>query len=168
MIANVIAGPVLSIGYDLSPNTDPTMNTYVDLGFTQEGLSVEFEAETEDVYVDQLAVCVKRLLVTLKLKFTVNLADMTTTHMSVGIPGSSLNAGVLEFGQPDGSDTLQLMALEFTAEGPSGGVRTVVVPLCTTTGKVGVPFKRDGIQIMPTEFAALTDGTNPLVTVTDA
>jgi len=165
-IANIICGAITSIGVDLTPLTT-LINTYVDMGFTQEGLDMEFEVELQDIFVDQLAVPVKRLVVQLNVKFTLNLAEGNSTNLTNGIPTASVNAGDVEYGQQDGSDVLQNLAIEIVGDGPAASTRTIIVPLATPTGNVGIPFKRDGVQMLPVEFGALSDGVNPLVLITD-
>jgi hypothetical protein len=138
------------------------------VGFTQDGLTVEFESNVELIHVDQVAVPVHPILGAGKVKLSVILAEVSFLQLKLGIPGlAEITADMYAaLGSPD-DDTQAFFAIQFTGEGPNGTTWTFEIPNATATGSGEQVLTRTDIRKLPVDISAQSNGTDPLWTLTE-
>ena len=165
---NVYAGKA-TVGIDFSPDVaTPGNNAYVDLGFTIDGFDIEFEPDVVPILVDQIEVPADAVLASVGVKFTLKLAESTQTTLLTALAGSqAVSTTGIRIGDPTG-DVLDSFAMQLVGPGPNSQTRTITIYKCTASGEAKQAFIRDGIAYIEAGFAAISDGTNPLLRLVDA
>ena len=174
---NITAGKITTIKYDMSPSTgasaDPSTNTYVDAGYTVDGVDVELDSKVERINVDQVEMGVRGAISEQTAKLKLMMAEHIRGVMGISIPGATTEntAGVSDtarYGSPSG-DTKKEFALQITSPGPNSTTRTIVFPRATIMGAAKTEFKRGAAALFEVTIGALYAGNNvPLVTAVDA
>lgn len=165
---NVYAGKA-TIGVDFSPDVaTPANNAYTDLGFTIEGFDIEFEPDVVPILVDQIEVPADAVLSSVGVKFTLKMAESTQNVLLAALAGAqAVSTTGVRIGDPAG-DSLPSFAMQLVGPGPASQTRTVTIYKCTASGEAKQKFIRDGIAYIESTFAAISDGTNPLLRLVDA
>ena len=164
---NVYAGKA-TVGIDFSPDVaTPANNVYADLGFTVDGFDIEFEPEVNGILVDQIEVPALAVLAMVGVRFTIKMAETTQNVLLAAIAGSqAVSTTGIRLGDPAG-DILDTFAMQLIGPGPNSTVRTTTIYKCTAAAEAKQKFIRDGLAFVETQFAAISDGTNPLIRITD-
>ena len=155
--ANVLVGVgTLSIKY-------PIGGSYVEAGYTEDGVSMEYNPTEEDIMVEETTVALDRVITKEEVKFTCNMAESSLVNMDKAIAGSVLAGSVITIG----GGINKKMSVKVVGKNPAGFNRTLEIPLATATGTVGMSYKKGGKTVVPVTFAALyNNGT--VFTITDA
>ncbi len=156
-IANVLVGvATLSIKY-------PVGGSYVTAGFTEDGVTLEYTADTTDIEVEEETFPIGRVIAKEKLAVTCNMAESSLYNMDKAIAGSVLAASTITIG----AGTNKEMSIKIVGTNPAGYDRTIEIPLATATGTVGMGYKKDEITVVPVTFEALK-GASDVCTIVDS
>ena len=155
--ANVLVGvATLSIKY-------PVGGTYVDVGYTEDGVSMEYSVNESDIEVEEATVPVDRVITSEDVKFTCNMAESSLANMDKAIAGSVLAGSVITIG----GGTNKKMSVKIVGRNPAGFARTIEIPLATATGTVGMSYKKGSKTVVPVTFSALYN-SGTVCTITDS
>jgi hypothetical protein len=162
--ANVLVG-VASLYYNPTPGTAVGGTGWVELGYTEDGLTLTYTAETVDMEVEEETFPLKRVLSKESLEVSANLAESSLVNLSQAMGGGILAGSAISLG----AGALKEIGLKVVGSGPGAVARTVYVPYATATGAVGVPFKKGSKTVVPVTFQAFKHGVGvDVATVTDA
>jgi hypothetical protein len=149
--ANVLVGvALLEIGY-------PVGAAYTAVGYTADGVSVEYNVTTQDVEVDEKTFPILRTITKETVKIVANLAESSLYNIDKSIAGTVLAGSIITFG----GGIIKTMSVRVTGKDPAGNARTLVFSNCTASANVSMKYTKAGKTIVPVSFSAL-DGTNTL------
>lgn len=145
-------------------------NSYTSLGFTIDGLTLDYSAEYFDVTADQTTVKLDRYLVAENLSVTFNIAETKLVTLEGLIASSTYTAGaaygtnsnVLTIGDASSltERTLGFQAKAALSDGSSGFEELVIwVPRVHSVGDISIPFMKDGVRQVAVTYEALGDMT---------
>ena len=158
VIADVLVGvAVLSVKY-------PIGGSYVDVGFTEDGVIGEFTAETADILVEEKTFPISRKLTVEGATFTCNMAQASLDNINKAIPGGVLAGSVLSIG----GGTIKEMSAKLVGTNPAGFDRTIEMALCTATGGPAIGFRKGEKSQVAIILSALDNGSDTPVVVTDS
>lgn len=133
-----------------------------DVGYTQDGVEIEYGAKTEDIRVDQETFAIDRVITEETVSVKCNLAEATLAHLKLAIAGMDSGGGI-------GGGVQKYLTIELVGKSPAGTARTITITKGTAIGPVGIPYKVGKAQVVPFSFEALAPGGGAdAVTVTDA
>ena len=156
-ITNVLVGvATLSFKY-------PTYGAYVEVGYTKDGVTLEYAAETMDIDVLASRFPIARPIVKETLSVKCNMSEGSLTNIDKAIAGSVLAGSVITIG----GGVQKEMSIKIVGVNPAGFARTIEIPLATAVGTVGQAFKKGMETFIPVEFQALK-GISDVCTITDA
>jgi len=155
--ANVIVGAAkLEIRY-------PVGGSYVDVGFTEDGVSMEYSVSEADINVEETTVPIDRVITSEDVKFTCNMAESSLVNIDKAIAGSVLAGSVINIG----GGVNKKMSVRITGKNPGGFNRVIEIPLATANGNVGMAYKKGAKTVVPVTFQALYNA-GTVCTITDA
>ncbi len=156
-IANVLVGvATLEFKY-------PIGGAYLEVGYTEDGVNLEYTADGADVEVEEETFPIDRVITKETLAVACNMAESSLANMNQAIAGAVLAGNVLTIG---GGSNKQ-MSIRIVGKNPAGFNRTVEIPLATAVGAVGMSYKKGTKTVVPVTFQALK-GAGDVCTVTDA
>jgi len=155
--ANVVVGVgTLSIKY-------PIGGSYVDVGFTEDGASMEYAVSEADINVEETTVPIDRVITSEDVKLTVNMAESSLTNIDKAIAGSVMAGSVITIG----GGVNKKMAVKITGKNPAGFNRVIEIPVATANGNVGMAYKKGAKTVVPVTFTALYNA-GVVCTITDS
>lgn len=145
-------------------HTPPDDSVWTSLGFTQDGITLNFEQEFSELAVDQVVDVPGRRLVGRDLMFGTNLAEPTLKNLKFALNGGTLSeettagedtSGIQSY-QPENNPTGEpnYAKLLFDGLGPNGRPRRVLVRKALQVGNVGSSYQKDGQTLFPVELRA--------------
>ena len=156
--ANVLVGvAVLSIKY-------PIGGAYVDVGFTEDGVRMEYIAAKIPIRVEEKTYPLFQAISTEDLKVTANLAEATLHNLFIAIAGASQVGNVITIG--NGVD--KEMSVKIVGRNPAGFNRTIEIPVAVASGTVGTSWRKNEKSVIPVTFEAMESPAGTLCTITDA
>lgn len=157
-ISEVIIGAgTLSIKY-------PVGGSYVDVGFTDDGVVFEYTAETSDYRAEETTFPIGRVINTEDGKFTLTLAQASLDNLNKAMAGGSLAGSVLSLG----TGAIKQMSVKLVGKNPAGFSRTIEMALCTASGAMAMPMRKASPSKVPITLVALDNGSAEPVVITDA
>lgn len=136
---------------------------YVDVGYTEDGVTFNYTVETTDVKVHEETFPIDRRIAGETLEIVCNMAEASLANIANAIAGSVLSGNILTIG----SGLLKEMSIKLTGVTPAGGSRSYEIPRVTATGAVGVIFRRNEKSVVPITFQALKPASGPVGTFVD-
>ncbi len=163
-IDNIRLGDVL---HTLEPGgSTPGMrlsSDFTEIGYTEDGVSMEYTVDEEDIEVDEETFPIDRVITKEGLAITCNMAESSLYNIDKAMAGSLLSGSILKLGAGANKKiTLQVRGLN-----PAGFIRAIQIPSCTATGAVGMSYKKDTKTIVPVTFQALKTTNHPACTIVD-
>lgn len=156
--ANVLVGvAALSVKY-------PIGGSYVDVGFTEDGVRFEYTAEKINIMVEEKTYPIKSVINTENLKVACNLAEATLNNLFKAMAGAAQVGNVITIG--GGVD--KEMSIKIVGKNPAGFNRTIELPVAVASGTVGLAWRKNEKTIVPVTFEAMESTTGILGTITDA
>lgn len=156
--ANVLVGvATLYIKY-------PVGGTYVDVGFTEDGVHFEYSAEKTTIRVEEKTYPIAQAINTEDLKVTANLAEATLANLFHAMAGASQVGNIITIG--NGVD--KEMSVKIIGKNPAGFNRTIEIPCAVAEGTVGLAWRKNEKTVIPVSFVALESPSGNLGTITDA
>ncbi len=156
--ANVLVGvATLYVKY-------PVGGSYVDVGFTEDGVRFEYTAEKTSIMVEEKTYPITQAINTESLKVTCNLAEATLHNLFISMAGASQVGNVITLG--GGVD--KEMSVKIVGKNPAGFARTIEVPCAVAGGTVGLAWRKNEKTIIPVTFEAMESPSGIMATITDA
>lgn len=158
---------VHGIAYSLEPDGDlpglELSSPYIDVGYTEDGVTLDQAVDTTDIRVEEEVYPVGRKISTASLAITCNMAEASLANMEIALAGSVLDGNILTLG--DG--VLKEMSIRLTGLTPAGKIRAYYFPRVTAAGSVGMSFRRADKTIVPLTLQALKPASGPIGTYVD-
>ena len=142
----------------------PVGGAYVDVGFTEDGVRMEYTAAKLAIRVEEKTYPLTQVIDTEDLKVIANLAEATLQNIYLAIAGSAKVGNVLTIGA--GAD--KEMSVKIIGKNPAGFNRTIEIPVAVASGTVGVAFRKKEKTIVPVTFEAMESPAGSLFTITDS
>jgi len=156
-IANVLVGVAkLEFKY-------PVGGTYVEVGYTEDGVTMEYNAETSEIEVEEETVAIGRVITKESIKFTCNMAEASLTNLNQAMAGGVLAGAVVTLG----AGAIKTVSVKLTGTNPALGARTIEIPLATAMGTVSNVYKKGTKTVVPVTFQAIK-GAAAVCTITDS
>lgn len=130
---------VAGVTYTIEPGgTAPALilsSPFVDVGYTEDGVEIEYTAEETDIDVAEETFSIDRVINKETFEVRCNMAENSLANIANAMAGSVLaTANIITFG--DGVN--KTMNLRITGVSPAGYIRTINIPKATATGGVGM------------------------------
>lgn len=155
--ANVLVGvATLSFKY-------PVGGTYVEVGYTKDGVDLEYTADEADIEVAEETFPIARVITKESLSVKCNMSESSLANMDKAIAGSVLSGSVITIGGGANKE----MSIKIVGTNPAGYARTIEIPLATAVGSVGMGYKKGEETVVPVTFQALK-GSGDVCTITDS
>ena len=156
------------VTYTVEPGgTAPAMtmsSPFVDIGYTEDGVTLTYTSETADVEVEEETFAIDRLLTKEILEITVNMAESSLANLGNAMPGSVRSGNIITFG----AGVMKTMNMKLVGVTPGGFIRTIQIPKATAMGAVGIPYKKGEKTVVPVTFQALKDATGLIAIIDNA
>jgi len=153
--------------YTIEPGgTGPAISLsspFVDLGYTEDGVTLTYNADESDIEVEEETVAIDRVITKESIEITCNMAEGPLANMGFAMAGSVVSGSILTVG----SGVNKTMNLRLEGLNPAGYLRQMFFPKATATGSVGMPFKKGEKTVIPVTFQALKPAGEPAFTVVD-
>lgn len=150
--ANVIVG-VADIYYNPTAGTAVGGAGWVELGYTRDGVTMTYTADTADIEVEEETFPIKRVITKETAEVTCNLAENSLVNLNQALAGGVLAGGTITLA----AGAIKEIALKIVGTNLGGGgatTRTVYLPYATATGAVGQSYKKGEDTIVPVTFQA--------------
>jgi len=155
--ANVLVGVAkIEIKY-------PIGGSYVEAGYTEDGVSIEHVTDEADIEVEEETYPLASVIIKEATTVTLNMAEASLYNIDKAIPGSVLAGSVITIG----SGVNKEMSIKVTGKNPAGFNRTYEFPLCVASGTVMLAHRKGEKTIVAASFKVLKPGGDPF-TVTDS
>jgi len=159
---------VMGVTYTIEPGgTAPAMalsSPFVEVGYTEDGVTIEHNVDEADIEVEEEVVPVDRVITKQTMSVTCNMAESTLENMAHAMAGSVLSGNILTLG----GGVNQKVNLKIEGRTPAGFLRAIQIPLATATGAVGMSYKKGTKTMVPVTFQALRPGNGlPACTIVD-
>jgi hypothetical protein len=142
----------------------PIGDSYIEVGYTEDGVQMEYSADLADVEVEEETFPIQRVITKETLTIQANMAESSLINIDKAIAGSKLVGNFLTIG--DGIN--KEMSVKLVGKNPAGYDRTIEIPLATASGNVGMSYRKGAKTVVPVTFAALKPCSGAAFTVTDA
>ena len=158
---------VMGTTYTIEPGgTAPALSlssALTELGYTEDGVTMEYNADTADIEVEEETFPVDRVIIKETLQITCNMAESSLYNLDKAMAGSVLSGSIIRLG----GGTMKTMNLRLEGTNPAGYLRQIHIPLCTAMGAVGMPYKKGEKTVVPVTFAALKPSGEDACTIVD-
>ena len=141
----------------------PVGGSYVEVGYTKDGVDLEYNADTKDIDVEEATFPIKRVIAKEKLTVKCNMSESSLINMDKAIAGSVLAASTITIG----GGIIKQMSIQIVGTNPAGFARTITIPLATAVGTVGMKYRKGEETVVPVEFQALK-GASDVCTIVDS
>ena len=135
---------------------------YTEVGYTEDGVTVEYNAEEADIDVEEETFSIGRVITKESVSVRCNMAESSMYNLDKAMSGSALSGSIITLG--DGVN--KTMNLKIEGTNPSGFLRAIQIPIATATGSVGMSYKKGEKTVVPVTFQALK-GTGPALTIVE-
>jgi len=154
------------IAYTIEPGGDaPGMSLsspFTDVGYTEDGVTLDYTADTSDIEVEEETFPIDRVITKETCAVTCNMAESSLYNIDKAMAGSLLSGSIIKLG----AGTMKTMNLKIAGTNPAGFNREIFIPVATSTGAVGMAYKKGEKTVVPVTFQALK-GDSPAVTIVD-
>jgi len=124
---------------------------YTEVGYTEDGVIVEYSAEGTDVEVEEETFPIGWKLNKEGYKVTCNMAEASLFNMDKAMSGSVLSGSIIRLG----GGVAKTVSLLITGLNPAGFTRSIMIPKAVAVGAVSTSYTLDGKQVVPVTFQAL-------------
>lgn len=158
--SNLLQGPV-AVHVGLFGATEPAnaegviSPNFTDVGGTTDGCTLTLGQTFSNMVVDQVPMPVGSRLTEQMATVTTNVAEATLANFRIALNQAVSAATTVEFGGDDivNADPLYRAVL-LKGRAPGGTPRLVIVRRALSTESIGVPFKKDGMTVVPVTWTA--------------
>jgi len=151
-IANVLVGvALLEIKY-------PIGGSYVEVGYTEDGVSIEHTTDEADIDVEEETYSLNSVITKEATAVIVNMAEASLYNIDKAIPGSVLAGNIITVG----SGANKEMSVKVTGTNPAGFNRTYEFPFCVSAGTLTLSHRKGEKTIVAARFKVLKpSGADP-------
>ncbi len=153
--------------YTLEPGgTGPAMKLsgpYTEVGYTEDGVTINYNAEVENIHVEEETFPVNASLKEESVEITCNMAESSLYNIDKAMAGSALSGNILTIG----AGVLKEMSIKITGETPGGFIRSFEFPRVITAGAVGMSYRKAEKTVVPITFRALKPTSGDVGTYVD-
>ncbi len=135
---------------------------FVEVGYTEDGVTMEYAAEQADIMVHEETFPVGSALTAESLTFTCNMAEASLANMNNAMAGAVLSGSIMSLG----AGVNKTMNLKIEGTNPAGYHRAIHIPYAVAGGTVGMSYKKGEKTIVPVTFKALK-GDSDACTIVD-
>ncbi len=157
---------IAGVAYTIEPGgTAPAMSLsspFVEVGYTEDGVTLEYTADEADIEVEEETFPIARVITKETVAITCNMAESSLYNIDKAIAGAVLSGSILTLG----AGVNKTMNLKIAGINPAGFNREILIPLATSTGAVGMAYKKGEKTVVPVTFQALK-GDSPALTIVD-
>lgn len=160
------------VGSALMSYSEDEGTTWKELGYTEDGVTVDYEPTFQDHEVDEELLPVKKTKTKEKTTVTANLAENTLENyrVAMGLPASTLVTDTTAK-----TKTLNLKVnfdipehqLKLVGKSPDNLDRTIIYNRVVSVGKVSTKHNKKDKKLIPIEFEVLSDDTGTYGTIVD-
>ncbi len=136
---------------------------FTEVGHTEDGVTMEYTADEADIEVEEETFPIDRVITKETMEVTCNMAEASLFNIDKAMAGSLLSGSILKLG----AGANKKITLQIRGKNPAGFIRSILIPSCTATGAVGMPYKKGEKTVVPVTFQALKTAGNPAVTIVD-
>ena len=142
---------------------------FVLAGYTEDGVTLEYTADTSDIEVEEETFPIARPITKETIAVTCNMAESSLANMDKAIAGSVLSGSTITIGKIAGGGVQKEMSIRIVGTPPGGlTTRTILIASATATGAVGMSYKKGEKTIVPVTFQALKMIGKDVCTIIDA
>lgn len=157
------------VAYEIEPGAETApglilSGPYTDVGYTEDGVEMEYTAEETDIDVAEETFSIGRVINKETMEIRCNMAESSLANIANAMAGGVLTSGsIITFG----NGVNKTMSLRITGTSPAGYLRTITIPKANATGAVGLAFRKDEKTVVPVTFQALKPETGKVCTIVD-
>jgi hypothetical protein len=161
--ANVLVGEA-TLYYHATAGTAVGSVT-TEVGYTEDGVSIEYAPTVEDIMVEEETVALNRVITKEDISITCNMAESDLEQLELALAGSSRAGDVITLG----GGTMQNFAMKIVGSAPSGATRTIYAGYVHPTGTVGMSYRKGSKTIVPVTLKPYLNASGgTVITITDA
>lgn len=134
---------------------------FVEVGYTADGVTMEYNADTFDAMVDEETFPVDRSITAERLQITCNMAEASIANLDYAMAGAVLSGSILTFGL----GAIKEMNVKLEGIDPAGFHLAIMLPRVTAMGTVGMQYQKGGVTVVPLTLQALKPATGHVCTV---
>ncbi|RKL63017.1 hypothetical protein DXT63_08455 [Thermoanaerobacteraceae bacterium SP2] len=146
--------------------------TWIDIGYTQDGATLNYNPTFQNIEVDQELLPVKKVKTGETLTITVNMAEATLENykLALGLPDTALTEDTTlktrtltlkpNFELPEHQ-------VKLVGKNPDGLDRTITLFRVVSTGNVQTSYTKNGVQLIPITLEALANDMNEYGEIVD-
>jgi len=153
------------VTYTIEPGgTAPSMkldSASTEVGYSEEGLTEEYTAETEPIRVDEETFAIGAALTSEDYTVTMNLAEASLYNLDKAMSGSLLSGSILKLG----AGTMKTLNARIELTNPAGYKRHILIPNCYATGGVAMQSRKNEKTVVPITLHALKTASEAAVTI---
>lgn len=128
---------------------------WIDVGGTQDGVTLAVEMEFSELSVDQLVDVPGQRMTKRVTKMKTNLAEATLANLAISLNELAASVAASKFSPTNGiaAFTPNYAAILVRGLAPGGFRRQVILRKSLQTGNVETAYKKDGQTLFPVEFS---------------
>ena len=153
--------------YAIEPGaTTPALSLsspFTEVGYTEDGVTIEYNAETNDIEVEEETFPIDRVITKETAVVTCNMAESSLANLDNAMAGAVLAGSIITIGY----GVMKTLNLKIEGIAPDGLLRSIMIPLATAMGTVGMSYKKGEKTVVPVSFGALKPSGEPAVTIVD-
>ena len=154
--------------YTIEPGGDaPGMSfssPYVEVGYTEDGVTMEYAAEETDIMVHEETFAIGSAITKESITITCNMAEASLANINNAMSGAVLSGNIITLG----GGVTKTMNLKIEGLSPAGYLRAIQIPSAVASGTVGMSYKKGEKTIVPITFKALKTQDSPACTIVDS
>jgi len=157
-----------SVEYSLTPGSSSVpglslSGPYTEIGYTEDGVILTYNAETADVDVEEESFAIGRAITKETLEITCNLAESSLANLEMALAGSVRSGNIITLG----GGVMKELNLKLTGLNPAGYTRSIEIPRATASGSVGMSYKKAEKTLVPVTFQALKPSSGNACNIVD-
>jgi len=166
-VANVIVGTA-TLSYNPTAGSAVGDAGWVDIGYTEDGVTVTYTADTADIEVEEETFPIKRVITKETVEITCNMAQNSIANLNTALAGGVLAGVDITLG----AGVVKPIAIKVvgTLLGTGGALnRTVWMPYAQSVGAVGQSYRKGEKTLVPVAFQGYQNTAGGTVcTISDA
>ncbi len=156
---------IMGVAYTVEPGgTAPAMSLsspFTEVGYTEDGVTVEYTAEGNDIEVEEETVPIDWALTKETIDVTCTMAESSLNNLKNAMSGGALSGNILTVG----AGVRKTMNIKIVGRSPGGYITEMFLPKVVAIGAVGMSFKKDEKTMVPITLHALKPSGSPAFTV---
>jgi len=156
------------VTYTLEPGTTASAGIvlsapFTEVGYTEDGVTMTYSATESDIDVEEETFSINRVITKETAEVTCNMAESSLFNIDKAMAGAVLSGSILKLG----AGVNKKITLQIRGINPDGYTRAILIPVCTSSGSVGMAYKKGTKTVVPVTFQALKTSNAAAVTIVD-